>query len=84
LRSQVLTALRGAAILGATRAPGLQGGLLIWSINGRLYVPSLMDMQRYFVDVGGTDYRQPMPIERLYEERYLNSALAEIGTLPEP
>lgn len=56
----------------------------LWAINGRLHVPSLMDMQRYFVDVGGTDYRQPMPIERLYDERYLNAALAEIGTLPEP
>ena len=79
-----MTALRGAAILGATWSPGLQDGLLIWSINGRLHVPSLMDVQRYFVDVRGTDYRQPMPIERLYDERYLNAALAEIGTLPEP
>lgn len=54
-----------------------------WVVNGRVDVDMLMDVQRYFIEAGGTDYRDPQPIERLYTDRYLNAALQEIGTVPE-
>ena len=55
----------------------------LWAVNGRVNVDMLMDGQRYFIESGGTDYRDPLPIERLYTDRYLNEALREIGTVPE-
>ncbi len=55
----------------------------LWAINGRVHVETLMDAQRYFIETGGTDYRQPMPLERIYNDRYLTEALREIGTVPE-
>jgi NitT/TauT family transport system substrate-binding protein len=54
----------------------------LWAPNGRLNSELLMDVQRYFIESGGTDYRDPIPLERLYTERYLNDALSEIGTVP--
>ncbi len=53
----------------------------LWVLNGRVDMDMLMDAQRYFIDTGATDYRDPLPPERLYNDRYLNDALAEIGTV---
>jgi hypothetical protein len=55
----------------------------LWFVNGRVDVDMLMDVQRFFIEAGGADYRDPMPIERLYNDRYLNAVLQEIGTVPE-
>ena len=55
----------------------------LWVINGRVDGDMLMDVQRYFIESGGTDYRDPLPLDRLYTDRYLNAALQEIGTVPD-
>ncbi|HLH24315.1 MAG TPA: ABC transporter substrate-binding protein [Chloroflexota bacterium] len=55
----------------------------IWTLNGRVDADILADVQRYFIESGGTDYHDPLPLDRLYDDRYLNAALAEIGTVPE-
>lgn len=55
----------------------------LWVVNGRVDGDMLMDVQRYFIESGGTDYRDPLPLDRLYTDRYLNAALQEIGTVPD-
>jgi ABC-type nitrate/sulfonate/bicarbonate transport system substrate-binding protein len=55
----------------------------LWFVNGRVDVDMLMDIQRYFIESGGADYRDPLPIDRLYNDRYLSAVLQEIGTVPE-
>jgi hypothetical protein len=55
----------------------------LWALNGRLDMATLTEVQRYFIDTGATDYQQPIPVERIYNERWLNDALGEIGVVPE-
>jgi ABC-type nitrate/sulfonate/bicarbonate transport system substrate-binding protein len=55
----------------------------LWVVNGHVDGDRLMDVQRYFIESGATDYRDPMPLDRLYTDRYLNAVLQEIGTVPE-
>lgn len=51
--------------------------------NGQVHVETLMDNQRYFIESGSTTYREPLPIERLHDDRYIKAALAEIGVVPD-
>jgi NitT/TauT family transport system substrate-binding protein len=51
--------------------------------NGQVHVETLMDNQRYFIETGSTTYREPLPIERLHDDRYIKAALAEIGVISE-
>jgi len=55
----------------------------LWALNGRLDVATLNEVQRYFIDTGATDYQQPIPLERMYNDAWLNDALREIGVVPE-
>jgi NitT/TauT family transport system substrate-binding protein len=55
----------------------------LWALNGRLDVKTLTEVQHYFIDTGATDYQQPIPVERIYNDRWLNEALREIGVVPE-
>src|SRR4051794_16007302 len=55
----------------------------LWALNGRLDVGTLTEVQRYFVDTGSTDYQQPIPLDRMYNDGWLNEALREIGIVPE-
>ncbi len=55
----------------------------LWVLNGRIDTEQLLDVQRYFIGTGAVDYREPIPIERLYTPRYLEAALQEIGVVPE-
>ncbi len=55
----------------------------LFAPNGRVHAETVMEMQRYFIEAGGTDFKEPMPLERLYNDRYLNDALKEIGVVPE-
>jgi NitT/TauT family transport system substrate-binding protein len=50
-----------------------------FALNGQVHVETLMDNQRYFIESGSTSYREPLPIERLHDARYIKAALAEIG-----
>jgi ABC-type nitrate/sulfonate/bicarbonate transport system substrate-binding protein len=49
--------------------------------NGQVHVETLMDNQRYFLESGSATYREPLPIERLHDDRYIKAALAEIGVV---
>ncbi len=55
----------------------------LWALNGRVHVETLTEVQRYFIDAGATDYQQPIPLDRMYNDRWLNEALREIGVVPE-
>jgi NitT/TauT family transport system substrate-binding protein len=55
----------------------------LWALNGRLDVGTLTEVQRYFLDTGATDYQQPIPLDRMYNDTWLNDALREIGVVPE-
>jgi ABC-type nitrate/sulfonate/bicarbonate transport system substrate-binding protein len=55
----------------------------LFAPNGRVHVETVMEMQRYFIEAGATDFKEPIPLERLYNDRYLNGALQEIGVVPE-
>jgi NitT/TauT family transport system substrate-binding protein len=55
----------------------------LWAINGRLDVATLTEVQRYFLDTGATDYQQPIPLDRMYNDTWLNDALREIRVVPE-
>jgi NitT/TauT family transport system substrate-binding protein len=54
-----------------------------WAPNGRVDTATLQDEQRYYIEAGSTDYQTPVPIDAVYDERYLNAALAQIGAVPE-
>jgi NitT/TauT family transport system substrate-binding protein len=54
-----------------------------FALNGQVDVPTLMEAQRYFIESGSTTYREPLPIERLHDDRYIKAALAEIGVVAE-
>jgi ABC-type nitrate/sulfonate/bicarbonate transport system substrate-binding protein len=54
-----------------------------WAPNGRVDTATLQDEQRYYIEAGSTDYQTPVPIDAVYDERYLNAALAQIGTVPD-
>ncbi len=55
----------------------------LWALNGRVDAETLTEVQRYFIDTGATDYQQPIPLDRMYNDRWLNDALGEIGIVPE-
>ncbi len=57
------------------------GAAPLWAQNGLINTESLANFQRFFMEIGATDYREPIPIERLYTDRYRNEALREIGTV---
>ena len=42
-----------------------------------------VDEQRYYIEAGSTDYKEPIPASAVYTERYLDAALQEIGTVSE-
>jgi ABC-type nitrate/sulfonate/bicarbonate transport system substrate-binding protein len=54
-----------------------------WALNGRVDTDTLLDVQRYFIESGATDYHDPIPLDRLYTGRYLDAALQQIGRVPE-
>ena len=54
-----------------------------FALNGQVHVETLMDAQRYFIQSGSTTYREPLTIEQLHDDRYVQAALAEIGVVPE-
>src|SRR4051812_12221560 len=54
-----------------------------WALNGQLHVESLMNAQRYFMESGGANYREPLTIQALHDDRYLEAALREIGIVPD-
>jgi NitT/TauT family transport system substrate-binding protein len=55
----------------------------LFALNGQVHVETLMDAQRYFIESGSATYRDPLPIERLHDDRYVKAALAEIGVVPD-
>jgi len=54
-----------------------------WALNGQLHVESVMNAQRYFMESGGANYREPLSIQTLHDDRYLEAALREIGIVPD-
>jgi len=54
-----------------------------FALNGQVHVETLMDAQRYFIQSGSTTYREPLTIEQLHDDRYVQAALAEIGVVPD-
>lgn len=54
-----------------------------WAPNGRVNTATLMDEQRFYIEAGSTDYRDPIPASAVYSEQYLDAALQQIGTVPE-
>jgi NitT/TauT family transport system substrate-binding protein len=60
-----------------------QATVTYWAPNGRLDAATLMDEQRFYIEAGSTDYKDPVPVSAVYTDRYLNAALQQIGTVPE-
>jgi NitT/TauT family transport system substrate-binding protein len=60
-----------------------QATVTYWAPNGRLDTATLMDEQRYYIEAGSTDYKDPIPASAVYTERYLNAALQQLGAVPE-
>jgi hypothetical protein len=55
-----------------------------WALNGQLHAESMMNAQRYFfMESGGANYREPLTIQALHDDRYLEAALREIGVVAE-
>jgi NitT/TauT family transport system substrate-binding protein len=52
---------------------------LNWPQDLRLNRQSLADEQQYFVDQKAVNYSQPIPIDSLIDESYLESALKQVG-----
>jgi hypothetical protein len=40
---------------------------------------SMEDVQRYFLDQKATNYTEPIPIDRMVDESYLDEALKKLG-----
>ena len=55
-----------------------------WALNGQLHAESMMNAQRYFMESGGANYREPLTIQTLHDDRYLEDrAPREIGIVPD-
>jgi NitT/TauT family transport system substrate-binding protein len=60
-----------------------QATVTYWAPNGRVNTVRLLDEQRYYIEAGSTDYKDPIPISSVYTDEYLNAALQQIGTVSE-
>jgi NitT/TauT family transport system substrate-binding protein len=50
-----------------------------WPKDGRVNRKSMEDVQRYFLDQKATNYTEPIPIDRMVDESYLDEALKKLG-----
>ena len=53
-----------------------------WDPNGRLDRKSIRDVQQFFMETKAVQYSEPIPIDSIIDESYLEQALAVVGTVP--
>lgn len=53
-----------------------------WDPNGRLDKKSIQDVQQFFLESKAVTYPEPLSINSMVDESYLEKALAIVGTVP--
>lgn len=53
-----------------------------WDPNGRLDKKSIQDVQQFFIENKAVQYTEPIPLNSMIDESYLEKALAIVGTEP--
>jgi len=50
-----------------------------WPNDGKINRPSVEDQQKYYLDANELDYKQPLQLDRLIDEKALGEALQRLG-----
>jgi NitT/TauT family transport system substrate-binding protein len=56
-----------------------QGASFYFEPNGRIYRPGVEKVQAYFVNRGYVDFSEPLPLDQVIDESFLEEALERIG-----
>ena len=56
-----------------------RGASFYFEPNGRIYRPGMEKIQAYFVARGYTDFSEPLPLDQVIDESFLEEALERIG-----